>query len=162
MPMPKLLDMHRASGPIDHRRPFWIGALLAPWAGPVALTLAAWLHDALAGSQTMRGSQAVEFLAFALALGLPVAYTGMLAFGLPFALWLRRRGALAASLLCLAGIPAGAIVLPFGVHALDARIALAAQVAAGALAGGSVAFAFSLACGIRWRRVPSPVRDAIQ
>ncbi|RYD14251.1 MAG: hypothetical protein EOP90_14740 [Lysobacteraceae bacterium] len=160
--MPNPVDPHRMPASVAHRRPLWIGALLAPWAGPVALTFAAWGHSALVGAPRMGGNEAVEFLAFALALGLPVSYAGMFAFGWPFALWLRRRGMLAAPVLCLAGAAAGAVVLPLGVRALDAHIALAAQAAAGAIAGGGVALAFSLACGIRWRRPALPDRTKSQ
>ena len=135
-----------------HRRPLWLGVLLAPWSAPFALTAAAGLWSALDATTSMRFVQALEMFAFAAAFGLPIAYAAMLVLGLPCALWLRRKGRLSTRALCLAAVPLGVLALPVGLHVLGARFAMAAQVGVGALVGLAVALAFGLVCGIPWKR----------
>lgn len=127
-----------------HRRPLWLGLLLAPWAAPVALALMTWGSD---GS----GNAALEVLAFALALGLPLAYVATALLGLPCVLWLRARGRLASWPLLLAAAPLGSGALVLGFAAFGAKLGLMAQLGIGASLGLAVALAFCLVCGIRWR-----------
>ena len=135
-----------------HRRPLWFGALVAPLAAPFALLALLVLRDVASGGRMMSLAAAVEVFAFALAFGLPIAVVATWLAGLPLAAWLRRRGRLSLRNLCLVAAPFGALAFVAGLAALGARLALVAQVAAGALVGIAVALVFGLACGVsRWR-----------
>lgn len=139
--------------PPSHRRPLWLGVLLAPWAAPLALALLALLLDGTRG--TARAATGfVEVLAFALAFGLPVAGAALLLVGLPATLWLRHRGRLAAWRLLLLAAPAGSLVLLAMLQAMGATLGLAAQWGLGAVMGLAVASVFCVACGIPWRARP--------
>ena len=122
----------------------WLGLLLAPWAAPVALALMTWVSDG-------RGNAALEVLAFALALGLPLAYVATALLGLPCVLWLRARGRLASGPLLLVAAPLGSSAFVLGFAVLDARLGFVAQLGIGAILGLAVALAICLVCGIRWR-----------
>lgn len=135
-----------------HRRPLWLGALLAPLAAPFALLVLVVLWDIASGERTMSFAAAVEVFAFALVLGLPIALVATWLLGLPLAVWLRRRGRLSLGSLCLAAAPLGALAFVAGLAAFGARLALVAQVGAGAFVGVGVALVFGLASGVTWRR----------
>jgi hypothetical protein len=133
-----------------HRRPLWLGAVLAPLFAPLVLALLAAASEA--GSAGDRQVQLfVEVFAFAFALGLPIAYVGMLLFGLPLVLWWRRRARLAASRVLLAAAPLGSVAMVLGLAALDARLGWGAQLGTGAVLGVALAAAFCLLSGIPWR-----------
>ena len=134
-----------------HRRPLWLGVLLAPWVAPFALTIVATAWDAVARGEPLRFAPALELFAFALVFGLPIAYAATALLGLPCAWWLRRRGALSTRGLCAAGLPLGAVAFPAGVHAFGGHLAFVPQVGIGALLGAAVALAFGSVCGIAWR-----------
>jgi hypothetical protein len=134
-----------------HRRPLWLGLLLAPWAAPLALAAMAWASDRLEGG-TRSGSAALEVLAFALALGLPLAYVATALFGLPWVVWLRARGRLVGGLVLLAAAPFGSAAMLLGLAEFGARLGFAAQIGIGACLGLAVALAFCVLCGIPWRR----------
>lgn len=133
-----------------HRRPLWLGLLLAPWAAPVALALMAGVSDRLDGG-SRSGSAAVEVLAFALALGLPLAYAATALLGLPLVLWLRARGRLTSGLVLLAAAPLGSMALVLGLAAFGFKLGFVAQIGIGASLGVAVALAFCLLSGVPWR-----------
>jgi hypothetical protein len=134
-----------------HRRPLWLGALLAPLAAPFALLVLVFAFDAIEG-RLMHLDAAIEIFAFAFALGLPIAVAGMWLLGLPCAVWLRRRGALSIGRLCLVAAPLGALALVLGMYAIGGRIALPAMIGIGAAVAVAMALAFGLVCGVAWRR----------
>ena len=135
-----------------HRRPLWLGALLAPLAAPFALLALILGWDFASGERSLSFVAAVEILAFALVLGLPIAICATWLLGLPLAAWLRRRGSLSLRSLCIAAAPLGAFAFVAGMAAFGARLALAAQLAAGAFIGVAVALTFGLVSGLAWRR----------
>jgi small basic protein len=131
-----------------HRRPLWLGLLIAPWAAPFALALmSAWLDGDADLHET---ATFIEVFAFALVFGLPVAYLGLAALGLPMTIWLRRRGRLAAWRIVLVAAPLGSAVLVAALVAFGAKLGMVAQLGIGAALGIAVAFAFCLVCGIPW------------
>jgi hypothetical protein len=135
---------------MQHRRPLWLGVAFAPWAAPIALALLTYVSDRASGGR-QSGSAAIEVLAFALALGLPLAYAGLVGLGLPYILGLRRRGRLTALRLLLLAGPLGSAALCAGFWVFGFKLALVAQIGLGAVMGLAVALAFCLICGIRWR-----------
>lgn len=145
-PPPVLND---ASPTPAHRRPLWLGVLLAPWAAPLTLATVLVLAD-----DRPTATAFVEVLAYALAFGVIPAYAAVLVFGLPWVLWLRARGRLDVLRVVLPAAPAGAIALVATLQALGATLAPLAQTFGGAVLGTSVAAAFCLACGIPWRAAP--------
>jgi hypothetical protein len=134
--------------PVPHRRPLWLGALLAPCVAPFAL---AWLAVMVDGGSASQGDAAFfEVLAFALVFGLPLAYAATWLLGLPVAVWLRRRGRLGTLLLVLVAAPLGSLSLLAAFAVFGAKLAFVAQVGIGALLGATVALVFCLVCGIPW------------
>ena len=134
-----------------HRRPLWLGALLAPLAAPFALTALVLAPDAVDG-KPMKFKAAVELLALVSAFGLPMAIAGVWLLGLPYACWLRRRGTLSIAALCLGAIPLGAVVFVAGLYLIGGRMSVPAVSGMGAVIGVAVAVAFGLVSGIAWRR----------
>jgi hypothetical protein len=132
----------------QHRRPLWLGVLIAPWAAPFALAL---LSAAVDGDADLHASATfIEVFAFALVFGLPIAYVALAGAGIPLVLWLRRRGRLATWRVVSCAAPVGSTVLVLAFAAMGAKLAMTAQLGIGALMGVSVAIAFCAVCGIPW------------
>ena len=140
------------AGTPPHRRPLWLGLLIAPWAAPLVLALmSAWIDGDADLHET---ATFIEVFAFALVFGLPVAYLGLAALGLPICVWLRRRGHLVLWRLALPAAPLGSAVFIVALAAMGAKLGMAAQFGIGAVMGVTVAIAFCLVCGIPWHAVP--------
>jgi hypothetical protein len=133
-----------------HRRSLWLGVALAPWAGPVTIALlSGFAHRIEGGRRPIEAG--LEVLILALAFGLPLAYAGLVGLGLPLALWLRARRRLAAWPLLVLAAPLGSACVVIGLGMFGAKLGFAAQLGIGATMGVTVAAAFCLICGIRWR-----------
>jgi hypothetical protein len=132
-----------------HRRPLWLGVVFAPWVAPFALALIAYVGDR-AGGGRHSGTGAIEVLAFALVLGVPMAYCGVLGLGLPLVLALRARNRLSAARVLVCAMLAGALTWVLAFWWLDFKLALSAQLGIGAAMGLAVVLAFCLLCGIPW------------
>lgn len=141
----------------SHRRPLWLGVVFAPWAAPAMLAAMSYVSDRASGG-TRSGAAALEVFAFALALGLPLAYAGLIGLGLPFMLSARARGRLSTARLLLYAAPLGSAVLVIGFAVAGFKLGMLAQIGIGAAMGLSVAAAFCLLCGIPWRAPQLPAR----
>ena len=134
-----------------HRRPLWLGALLAPLVAPFAMLLLVLGSDFIHG-KFMAFEGLVEVLVYLSVFGVPIALVGMWLLGLPYACWLRRRGTLSIAALCLGAIPLGAVVFVAGLYLIGGRMSVPAVSGMGAATGVAVAVAFGLVSGIAWRR----------
>lgn len=135
-------------------RPFWLGVLLAPWAAPIGLLALWWGMEVLFDGRQLRRLAMLEEAAYVFAVGLPVAYAGMLILGLPLALFLRRRGRLSSLTLAVGALPLGALALLLVLWLIDARVSFSVPCVLGAGCAAVVALAFGFICGIPWRRPP--------
>lgn len=131
-----------------HRRPLWLGLLVAPWAAPFALALmSAWAD----GEADLHASATfIEVFALALVAGLPIGYIALGSIGLLVVLWLRRRGRLATWRVVAIAAPVGTLVFVAALAAMGATLGAAAQVGIGATMGATIALAFCVVCGIPW------------
>lgn len=105
-------------GEVQLRRPIWLGVLLAPLCGPMALQLFVLLVTAPDG---LADAPAVIFLYSMI--GLPIAYSAMLMLGLPYLLWLRKTGRLGWLTVCAGAAFAGSVSLPAGAVLIIGRLA---------------------------------------
>lgn len=134
----------------SHRRPLWLGVLLAPWAPAFALGAVS-VVDALARDDFhgLHGWPAT-FAVFALTLG--VASFSMIALGLPAVCWLRSRGRLTlASTGAAALLAAGLVLLLAAVCGLPLS---ATGDLIGLACGELTGMVFSVLVGVPWRTRP--------
>ena len=90
--------------PSQHKRPLWLGVLLASLALATCISVVALISQSRAPSFT----QLVGGLGAVFAVAVPVSLVAMLCFGLPFVLWLRSRNALNSVYVCAGAALIGA------------------------------------------------------
>ena len=94
----------------QHRRPIWFAVLVTPWAVPLAFVL--WSIFAVLFTEGVSGLKDWPVLLGFFVFALPVTYAAMLIIGLPYVLWLRARGALTFSFVCIGAVLAAIVAIP--------------------------------------------------
>ncbi len=135
-----------------HKRPLWLGLLIAPWAAPLGVLIAMVVAENLIDGQPLRINPLIEVGVWLHVLGLPIAYAGTVALGLPIVWALKRHQRLTILNVCLIAVPAGIVAMMACVGMLDFTMPLPTQLLLGGLSALAVAFAFGIVCGIAWRR----------
>lgn len=134
----------------QHRRPIWFAVLVTPWAVPLALVL--WSIFRVIFTEGVSGLKDWSVLLAFLVFILPVTYSVMLIIGLPYVLWIRRRGALTFPLVCIGAVLAATVAIPAfgwltGPHILPSGESILLFGALGLLSG----LVFCVAAGITFR-----------
>ncbi len=143
------------------RRSIWLGAVIAPLAAPLSLAVYGFVYDVLQkGSSALADWPSGLMLTFFF--GLPIAYLMMFLLGLPYILWLQRRGNLGWLSVCGGAVLAGGIGMPLGIRLL---IGSSQPYVTNVLFGAAV----GLVCGAAWCAAtvpnnsskPTPRRGAV-
>ena len=134
----------------QHRRPIWFAVLVTPWAVPLAFVL--WSIFAVLFTEGVSGLKGWPVLLGFFVFALPVTYAAMLIIGLPYVLWLRARGALTFSFVCIGAVLAAIVVIPVfgwltGPHIPPSGVSILLSGALGLLSG----LVFCIAAGITFR-----------
>jgi hypothetical protein len=144
----------------QHRRPFWLGILLAPWAAPaVSMLVVSVEHFTLAGPADPTGLLATAVFVFMF--GVPIGYAAMVLLGLPYALWLRATGRLTYAWICAGSALAGAIAFTaVGIADKGADNVSIKAILLGAVFGVIAGASFGVAVGPNSSSKPTPLRGA--
>ena len=142
----------------QHKRPLWIGVLLASLA-PWLCILVALLVDKI-GDPSFTDMISTSAMIFVIAF--PVSLAAMLVLGLPYVLWLRSRGALNALTICAGAVAAGAITFALSSWGMswDHRAPGLPQLLFGAGLGLAAGVAFCLGAGPNNSFKPKPLRGS--
>jgi hypothetical protein len=134
-----------------HAGPIWFPVLVTPLPVPLALVLVS--IPSTGGISTIGSSEDWRFLLIFLVYGMPSAYGAMLTFGLPYVLWLRSRGQLTLSCVCIGGALASVTVVPAYLWLIDPTIPpMLSGVLFFATLGALPGMVFCLAAGRTFRR----------
>jgi hypothetical protein len=141
----------------QHKRPLWIGALLASVA-PALCLLAALIPAQVSNPPAIILADA----ALVFAISVPIALVATLLLGLPYVLWLRSHGLLTALAICLGAIVIGAIAFFLFAWALswDHQVPELSAVLYGAGFGLISGIAFCVGMGPNNSFKPKPLRGS--
>ncbi len=131
------------------RRSIWLGAVIAPLAAPLTLATIGFGSDLFRrGSSALDGWQGSLMLV--VLAGLPIAYLIMFLLGVPYILWLQRRGCLGWLSVCWGAAIVGGIGMPLAIRLLfSSAQPYATNVVTGAAVG--------LLCGVAWCATTGPI-----
>jgi len=133
----------------QHRRSIWLGSLAAILAPPICFLVPEAFRLWDRGTIGYLIGNSIIFLTVAI----PVSLLAMLTLGLPYVMWLRARGLLNATLVCLGSSAIGSVVLSLLTWLLswDHRPPGLSQLGLGAGLGLVAGVSFSLAAGLTIR-----------
>lgn len=141
-----------------HARPLFWGVLLAVPTPGICMALIAWVPN-------LGSASAWEMLGFAAIVSLysvPISLIASMVLGLPFVLWLRRRGRLDAIHVCLGALAIGAMTMAIFIQILGSSFAFPGMsellIGAGLGLGAGIAFCFGAGIGIRSTRIAVATR----
>jgi len=143
---------------LQHRRPLWIGALLASLTPP--LCALAVLFVSRTGDPSISDMLGTAALIFAATF--PISLATMLAIGLPYVLWLRSHNALSVLTVCVGAVAAGVValgLLNWGAN-WDHRAPGLLQLLYGAGLGLAAGIAFCVGAGPNNSFKPKPLRGS--
>jgi len=133
-----------------HRRPLWLGALVAWPVAPMGYALFAILTT-LQQMGIDGITMVYPFIQLIFMIGLPIAALAMFLIGLPLTVWFRARGWLRADLVCLAAAGVGILAWSLFLVFVDGGPPSVGQLLAGAALGAVSGLVFCLTAGLRWR-----------
>jgi hypothetical protein len=138
----------------SHKRPLWIGVLLASMAQPLCMLLFLLLSS--------NHTASVIDIVLVVAVSFPISLLAMLMLGLPYVLWLRSLNRLNSLLICAGSMAIGAIsiVLLRWILSWDLRPPELAQFLVGAGVGLTAGIAFCVGVGPNNSFKPKPLRGS--
>ncbi len=142
----------------QHRRPLWLGVLLASLAPPLCMLTV--LFFSRTDNPSITDMLNTGMVAFAVTF--PVSLCAKLALGLPFVLWLRSRKALNSMLICAGAVAVGVFTLALLTWVLswDHRAPDLPQLLYGAGLGLAAGIAFCIGAGPNNSFKPKPLRGS--